>query len=316
MKFPEGAWVIVVLVPVMVIGLVRMNRVYEAEERELLDDVHAVASQPVLRHHVAIVLVDGLDAAAARALQYARTLAADDLRAVHVDVDSWKTAQLTASWQRLGLSRFPLDIVECPDRRLTRTVLELVTEATADGQTEATVLIPRREYTRLWHRLLHDRSSSSVTAALAGVPHCNVTIVPYHLDGRDDARTVAAVDEHDVAATPAAPLPAPTPIAGLPADRTPIAEAVPRQFAAVAGRIQLVRVQPWGSSPSLECRITDNTGSITAVFLGRREVGGMRVGAVVRLSGNVAEARGRLVIINPVYDLVSVPPPPAAPGQH
>ncbi len=320
-KFPEGAWVIVVLVPVMVLGLVRMNKAYEAEEQELLDDVHELASQPVLRHHSVIVLVDGLDAAVARALQYARTLSADDLRAVHFDVDSWKTAQLTESWQRLGLTRFPLDIIECPDRRLTRAAIEAVTEATADGETEATVLIPRREYTRLWHRLLHDRSSASMSAALSGLRHCNVTIVPYHLGERATEAPSGPTDAHMLAGPVAAAdghraAPAVAPVAGLPDDRMPIAELVVRQHASVAGRVQALRVQPWGSSPSLECRITDNSGTVTAVFLGRREVGGIRVGSIVRLAGNVADAHGRLVILNPVYDILAVPPPPAAPGQH
>ena len=323
-KFAEGAWVIVLLVPIMVLGLVRLNKAYEAEEHELLDDVHELASAPVMRRHAVVVLVDNLDAAAARALQYARTLAADDLRAVHFDIDSWKTGVLTESWQRLGLARFPLDVIECPDRRMTRATLDLVAETTADGETEVSVLIPRREYTKVWHRLLHDRSSARISAALAALPHCNVTVVPYHLGATPDVLpelgltgepvVEPATNGHRKAehrpAAPAAEMP------GLPADRTPMADLLPRSRARVAGRVQLVRVQPWGSSPSLECRITDNSGVVTAVFLGRREVGGLRVGSVVVLEGAVNESRGRLVIMNPTFDIISVPPEPQAPGKH
>ncbi len=49
-------------------------------------------------------------------------------------------------WGRLGLSSLPLDIVECEDRRLTRAALELAAETVADGQTELTILLPRRGF--------------------------------------------------------------------------------------------------------------------------------------------------------------------------
>ena len=180
-KFREGAWVIMLLVPVMVYGLVRLNRAYETEDVELHEDAQALAEAQTMRTHSVVVLVDTLDAATARAIQYARTLQPDDLRAVHFDLDSWRTSQLVAAWGDLGLTRFPLDIVECPDRRMPRAALEMASQTMADGDTELTILIPRREYTKVWHRLLHDRSSNAIVAALGDTPHCNVTIVPYHL---------------------------------------------------------------------------------------------------------------------------------------
>ena len=73
-KFREGAWVIILLVPIMVYGLVRLNRAYEAEDLELHEDAQALAEARTMRTHSVIVLVDNLDAATARAIQYARTL--------------------------------------------------------------------------------------------------------------------------------------------------------------------------------------------------------------------------------------------------
>jgi hypothetical protein len=127
------------------------------------------------------VLVDRLDRTAARAIQYARTLTPDDLRAVHIAVDEEHAAELVQEWGRLALARLPLEVRECPDRRINRAVLELVAEAAADGQTEVTILIPRREYRAGWHRFLHDRTADSIAKAIADVPHANVTFVPYHL---------------------------------------------------------------------------------------------------------------------------------------
>ena len=75
----------------------------------------------------------------------------------------------------------PLEVVDCPDRRLTRAVAQLVAEELSDHETEVTVLVPRREYTRSWHRLLHDRTGDAIAKVVSALPHANVTFVPYHL---------------------------------------------------------------------------------------------------------------------------------------
>ncbi len=180
-KFTHGAWVVVALVPAMVAGLVRLNRQYEAEAAELADDARAAAETPVLRRHTVLVLVDDLDRSAARAIQYARTLTPDHVRAVHAAVDLQHAERLADEWRRLGLSHFPLEVVDCPDRRVAFAVATVVAEELASGDTEVSVLVPRREYRRAWHRLLHDRTSNQLAAALSPFPHVNVTFVPYHL---------------------------------------------------------------------------------------------------------------------------------------
>jgi len=179
-----GAWVVILLVPAMVMVLVRLNRQYEAESAELEEGARAAAEAPILRRHVVLVLLEDLDLSAARAIQYARTLAPDELRAVHVADHLEHAEELAEEWRRLGLSRLPLELVDCPDRRISRAVLDVVAEALADGQTEVTVLVPRVEYRRAWHRLLHDRTSDGIARAVSRLPHANVTFVPYHLGER------------------------------------------------------------------------------------------------------------------------------------
>ncbi len=189
-KFTHGAWVICVLVPFFVAVLVRLNRQYESESAELERDARQAAEAPVLRRHVVLVLVDRLDLSAARAIQYARTLAPDELRAVHVAGDLHRADELAAQWRRLGLSRVSLELVDCPDRRIARSVLEVVADATADGQTEVSVLVPRRMYRRAWHKLLHDRTADSIARVVSRLPHANVTFVPYHLGTRREEEKV------------------------------------------------------------------------------------------------------------------------------
>ena len=276
-----------------------------------------------MRTHSVIVLVDNLDAATARAIQYARTLTPDRLRAVHFDLDPWKTSMLVKAWGDLGFTSFPLDIVECPDRRMPRAALEMAHQILGDGDTELTVLIPRREYTKLWHRVLHDRSSGSISAALSDVPHCNVTIVPYHLG------TVPPTPDA-VKVPPKTPERSATrsasgngraaytdiPIQNLPADRTRIAEIQPREPTSFAGRVRAMRIQPWGGNPALECVVADETGSIVVVFFGRRELGGVRLGTLLRVEGVVGEHRGTRSILNPIYTILATPAAPISPNHH
>jgi amino acid transporter len=308
-KFTHGAWFIIVLVPVMVAALVRLNRQYESELEELKEDAPRAAEARVLRRHAVIVLIDQLDAAAARAIQYARALTPDDLRAVHFDLDPIKTEDLVVAWRNLGFSRLPLDIVECTDRRVARAAAELVATALAGGDTEVSVLLPRREYTHFWHRFLHDRTADSIAQALSVLPHSNVTIVPYHLGSRTEAVSPAPTTNgraHKRAngsknggavATMNGDADA-----GLPTDRTPIAEVQYRRRARVAGRVHTMRVQPHGGVAGLECTIVDETGGIALVFLGRRSIGGMKVGTRVVAEGTVVgDDRGRMAIMNPDY---------------
>ena len=308
-KFTEGAWVIMILIPVMVVGLMRLNKAYEHEAEELAEDAPRAAAAPALRHHSVVVLVDELDVAAARAIQYGRALNPYDFRAVHFDLDPWKSQLLAEQWRSLGFDRIALDIIECTDRRLTRATAEVAAELVADGRTELSVLIPRREYTRTWHRLLHDHSSKSIVQALSEIPHCNVTIVPYHLGARLPAVEASMASEMLTSSTPQAPdspdcrlMVQLATSSELPDNRTRISQAQARQRATVAGRVRAVRVQPWGGTPSLECTIVDDTGTLTLVFLGRRHIEGVRVGARLQAEGMVAMHHSKMAIINPMFE--------------
>jgi amino acid transporter len=187
-KFSHGAWVIILLVPILVAFLTRLARQYENEAEQLQDEVPVAAAAPILRRHVVLVFVDKLDLATARAVQYARTLAPDDLRAVHFALDPLYAQELAAAWSETGMARVPLDVVECPDRRLTRAAVEVVARDLADGETEVSVLLPDRKYTGFWTRILHDQTASAIERDVSQLPHANVTTVPFHFGRRHEAR--------------------------------------------------------------------------------------------------------------------------------
>src|SRR5580693_4358251 len=180
-EFTQGAWVVVIVMPLIVFALVRTNQEYR-EEDAVLEEGAAVAAceANVLRRHVVVILVDKIDLATARAIQYARTLTPDDLHAVHFNIDDTRAELLIARWQQLGLARLPLDVIDCPDRRLGRAALELAAEQ-ADGETEVSLLLPRRSYGKAWRRILHDQTADHIVDIVSQLPHVNATIVPFHV---------------------------------------------------------------------------------------------------------------------------------------
>jgi hypothetical protein len=304
-----GAWVIILLVPILVVVLKRLQRQYAHEDVVLEHDVPTAATAPILKRHVVLVLVDRLDQAAARAIQYARTLTPDELRAVHFVIDTDKGEELRVAWERLGLSRVPLELVDCPDRRLVRGAVETVALELADGETEVTVLLPDRKYPGFWHRVLHDQTAEQIVRAVSRLPHANVTSVPFHFGGDHSPTPLQVVAGNGAGRRASAARGARSSVADAPlhpsSGITPIGLVVWRQEAQLVGTIRSLRVQPRGGVPSLECTLVDDTGGIAIVFLGRRRIAGIQPGVRIMVEGRVSDHHGKLAILNPTYQLLS-----------
>lgn len=85
----------------------------------------------------------------------------------------------------------------------------------------------------------------------------------------------------------------------------PIGQVQWRANVKVAGRVKALRVQPWSEKiQSLELTLVDGTGGITVVFLGRRQIGGIKLGARLVVEGTVSETRNQLAMLNPSYQLL------------
>lgn len=308
-KFRQGAWVVLVLFPVLVWLLIRMHRQYASEAAELEQGASMAFEAPILRHHVVVVLVDRLDLATARAVQYARTLMPDELRAVHFAIDPRDASLLEEEWGRLGLSRLPLDIIDCPDRRLARAALELAAGVVEDGQTELTVLLPRRGYAAGWRRLLHDRSADRIAIAVGELPHVNATIVPFKLgpDRLEEELARALAAETTGAASQGQRAHPGEDLGPKASGTSPIGQATWRSRVRVAGRVRAIRVPTRASTANLECTLVDGTGAILLVFQGRRRIPGIQQGARLVAEGMVGSWEGRLAILNPDYELIAGP---------
>ena len=201
-------------------------------------------------------------------------------------------------------------MVDCPDRRLGRAALELAAEQ-ADGETEVSMVLPRRSYGKTWRRILHDQTADHIVEIVSQLPHVNATIIPFHVSAGLQESTVELErllvpdDERDpgpgtAVRKKAGGRPTSSPVPGT----QPIASLQWRTRARVAGRVKTIRVQPLSEVPTIECVVADDSGeAITFVFLGRRSIAGLRSGTRMAAEGMVGKHKGKLAMINPSYEV-------------
>ena len=341
-KFTEGAWLVVLIFPIGVLALIRLNRRYRAEAAALstaeASDSRVVPKTNFSRH-LTIVLVDNVDLATLGAVRYARSKRSIDLRAVHFVLDETHAEQLRAAWEAQPvLADVPLHLVDCPDRRLTRAAVELAVKVSRDPGTEVTLLLPRRTYSPVLGRLLHDRTADEIARAVSRLPRVVATIIPFDVGGALEARPEPITVEAEATPVQAqaaprvhpadgAPPPAPRSLpdltggeAGAPDDPAapptpgsvgvqPIGSLAWRQRATIEGTVRAVRGAALSGAPTLEVELWDRTGGVTLVFYGRRHIPGLDPGRHVRASGMVGDLHGCLAISNPLYELVAEPAP-------
>lgn len=133
-------------------------------------------------NHKAVVLIDRVDRATLEAVKYALSLGAIEVWGLHAGADQGVQERMIERWIDLHIP-VPLQLVECWDRNVARAVETYVVELMG-GNGEITVVLPRRDYAQIRQRLLHDRTSRSISRALGRYAHVDVTTVPYYLSGR------------------------------------------------------------------------------------------------------------------------------------
>lgn len=338
-KFGEGAWVVLIVFALGVPVLIRLNRQYQLEA-EVLEHISTgdgrparTTTPPTYARRTVYVFVDEFDLATLAGLRYARSLRPTSLRAVHFVIDSAQAARLRQDWVRADTG-VVLDLVDCPDRRLARAAAEMVqAEAQLPG-VGVTAVLPRRSYTPLLGRLLHDRTADRIASVVSQIPHAAATIVPF--DVRSRVESLAAREHAGKTAQPSAEaaaepeaaaelepaLGAPTPPEPGPdlseatkvaeykrpvpsRAATPIGRLPKRGKATVEGRVHAVEIRPVERNTVLACEIVDATGQLTAMFYGRSHIPGLDPGAKVRFTGQVGVRDKEAVMINPAYELLA-----------
>jgi amino acid transporter len=183
-KFTEGAWLVVVVFPILVLVLMRLNRQYRAEASVL--EMSLIEGADLDKHprHRVFVFVDSVDLAEIEAMRYAQGLHADELAAVHFVLDGARAARLQENWQHFGHVT-ELRMVQCLDRNLSRAAQDLVSQVKRQHpDTTVTVLLPRRTYSALLGRLLHDRTADKIARVISRIPGASAQIVAYDIGSR------------------------------------------------------------------------------------------------------------------------------------
>ena len=189
-KFIEGAWIVVLIIPLIILLLRKIHRHYE----QFSSEVRFEGQSPIapLRHSV-VVPVNGITKATAGALVYA-TAISDEVVAVYVEVDSRHTAKLKSDWDIWDIG-VPLVVIPSPYRSVLRPLVEYVDNLRLVMPGElVTVVVPEIVPKRWWEHLLHNKTAFYIRTAFLFRPNVVVTTVPLLLG---HAYRLREMFEHD-----------------------------------------------------------------------------------------------------------------------
>jgi amino acid transporter len=177
-KSREGAWIILLLIPVHVVMFRATRRHYDEVEHQLSLDGWTNGTR---HHNTVLVPMSGVHRAVVQALEYAKTLSSD-VKAVYVNIDPAATQQLCSQWKTWG-DGVPLVVLESPYRSLIEPLLEYIDEVDA-GQPDdfVTIVLPEFVPARWWHHVFHNQRALLIKGALLFRPNVVVTSVPFHLN--------------------------------------------------------------------------------------------------------------------------------------
>jgi amino acid transporter len=176
-KVLEGAWIIILLIPVLVAVFKATHRHYSTVASQLsLDGWQGEGP----RHSTVLVPIGGVHRAVLQAIAYARSLSGD-VRALFVDMDAAATASVRDDWTRWG-GGTALVVLESPYRSLMEPLLEYIDQLQAAHPDDyVTVILPEFVPSRWWQHLLHNQRALLIKGALLFRPRVVVTSVPFHL---------------------------------------------------------------------------------------------------------------------------------------
>jgi hypothetical protein len=180
-KFVDGAWFVIVLIPVLVAIMLFIRREYDSQERELHVRDDFVMDAPNREQRV-VVPINGVNRAVIQAVKFGRTMS-DDVRAVYVTSDPAAGEALRDRWER-QVPDIALVIVESPYRAVISPIvayLDVLDQAWPPDKPAPITIVVLPEYVarHWWDRVLYNQTAKRLKAALVGREHTVVADVPY-----------------------------------------------------------------------------------------------------------------------------------------
>ncbi len=186
-KFADGAYLVVILVPLLVAMMQFIHRQYARSARELA--VHPDLVVAALHREERVVIpIPGVNRAVIQAVNVARSID-DDVRAVFISDDQAQAAEVRAAFER-QVPGVPLVVVESPYRALVGPLLAYLDVLDAawppDKASPITfVVIPEYVARSWWERILYNQAAKRLRTVLLGRPHTVVVNVPYRREDRE-----------------------------------------------------------------------------------------------------------------------------------
>jgi amino acid transporter len=176
-KTLEGAWIVLLLIPIIVAVFQMTKRHYTHVSDQLT--LHGYTPQRRV-HNTVLIPIGGIQRAVVEALRYGESLS-DDVRGIYVDVDPAGTERVKRDWETWG-GTVRLVVLSSPYRSLMEPLLEYIEQVEAERPDDyVTVILPEFVPARWWQHLLHNQRALLIKGALLFRPNTVVTSVPFHL---------------------------------------------------------------------------------------------------------------------------------------
>ncbi len=183
-KFDEGAWIVVIVVPLLVIGMLKVKHHYNSVQKQLRlspDELeNTVIEKAVYRNRV-IVPIESINRSSLRALRYAETIS-DNITAFSVVINEDDAARIKEKFKLLKTD-IPLIVKYSPYRKVVSQLLKYIESAEYDYRRGdmITVVVPQFVVRKWWHRLLHNNTRFFIERELLKHKHIVVSVMPLQL---------------------------------------------------------------------------------------------------------------------------------------
>jgi amino acid transporter len=179
-KFTSGAWVVLIIIPVIIVFSLAINHHYRAVELEL--KIKKSTFRPVPNKVITIVLISGIHRVVQNTLSFAKNISTDNLIAVYVGFDDESIKQMDENWEKWG-NPCRLVILKSKYRSILEPLSKFIKliEEGAQMKTQIHIIIPQFIPKKWWHNILHNQTALLLRLWLMRNKEVVITTVPYHL---------------------------------------------------------------------------------------------------------------------------------------
>ena len=181
-KFLSGAWMVIIMIPILILIFLRIHKHYLAvgKELSLIGQTPDPTFAPI--RHTVIIPISGIHRGVLEALRYALSIS-PDVRACYVELDPEATERVKTEWAKWA-PQVPFVVLKSPYRSVVQPLINYIDDVEEVSHDDMiTIVVPEFVTAKWWHRLLHNQTAIFIRAALMFKKGKVVTSVRYHLRG-------------------------------------------------------------------------------------------------------------------------------------